>query len=343
MGPLGDLRRPSRRSRSMKKRAAAVALGFLISALCIWMLLRSVDRAVVGQALRSVGWGTWLTAGGIYLVSFIPRGWRWAVMLEPVGRYKVTDTFRAVVIGYTANNLLPFRLGEFVRAVVFNRMVGVSRVTALASVAAERLLDGTTLAIVLLAAVSFAATTAPSKTLTLVSVAGAGLVGAAVAGLVTVLFLQKPILALAAKIPRFPRPVLERIFAAGDFLRSPRRCSLTAALSMMTWFIEGLVFVWVADRMGLGNPWLVGFLSLAVVNLGILLPSAPGYVGVFQVAAVAAFLTLGLEESIALAFALVIHSAQFLPLTLLGCLLAPAVWTRDLLKASLEPTHPPPQ
>jgi polyisoprenyl-phosphate glycosyltransferase len=68
-------------------------------------------------------------------------------------------------------------------------------------------------------------------------------------------------------------------------------------------------------------PLLMGYTCLAVVNFGILIPSGPGYVGVFEAMVLLALAAFHIAEERALLVALLIHSCHFLPLVGWGLLL----------------------
>ena len=91
------------------------------------------------------------------------------------------------------------------------------------------------------------------------------------------------------------------------------------SLSILIWILEGFVFILGLYSVGLTNSILfVGFITLCVVNFGILIPSAPGYIGVFQAVFILVLTTFGVSESNSLAAAIIIHSCQFFPVTLMG-------------------------
>ena len=61
----------------------------------------------------------WIAAGaGTTLVTYLLRSWRWQVLLAPLGRVSLRSSFRATVIGFAGNLLLPARAGELIRAYV---------------------------------------------------------------------------------------------------------------------------------------------------------------------------------------------------------------------------------
>ena len=67
-------------------------------------------------------------------------------------------------------------------------------------------------------------------------------------------------------------------------------------------------------------PFTAGWAVLAFVGLGVSIPSAPGYVGVFHAAAALAVGLFGVAQSTAVGYALLFHASQILPVTLLGWL-----------------------
>jgi glycosyltransferase 2 family protein len=69
---------------------------------------------------------------------------------------------------------------------------------------------------------------------------------------------------------------------------------------------------------GLHLPWLAGWVVLAFVGLGISIPSAPGYVGVYHLAATKAVELFGVDPAAGVAFAIVMHASQYLIVTLVG-------------------------
>jgi uncharacterized membrane protein YbhN (UPF0104 family) len=96
----------------------------------------------------------------------------------------------------------------------------------------------------------------------------------------------------------------------------------TTVLSLIVWVIEWGAYVTVASAFNLGLSAVqlaaaCAFL-LVVVNLGIMLPAAPGYVGTFQLFAVSALGVWGVPREPALAVAIVAHLTQYVLVTSIG-------------------------
>jgi glycosyltransferase 2 family protein len=299
-----------------------LGLGVSVAA-CVWVARRT-DLSDAFGAMQRLSWVGLAAVMLTYSLGFIPRAFRTVHMCgkeRPCGPWIAVE---AIVLGYAANNVLPLRLGEIARTLFFSARTGTARTTALALVAAERVLDALCLGLVLCGALvgfSLAAAPMPPAYRTLLTPAlvlcGTG-IGAAATVIVFHPWMRTKISALQSEKLKL---LLERILAAISFLRDPARLWRVASLSLAVWLCEGGLFVGTAWTLGLPNPLLIGYLALAIVNLGILLPSSPGYIGVFHAAALFALTPLGVPPADALAFALITHALPYVLVTTSGGLI----------------------
>jgi uncharacterized protein (TIRG00374 family) len=310
------------------KRLIIFAAGCSTTIICIWILASRVDRLVLLQALNQAGWIAWLSAVITYLVGFTLRGLRWSLMLRDIQYVPLANCQRSALLGYAANNILPFRLGELVRCTAFSKQTGISSMTTVASIFTERLLDALALVLILAGTLTVASGLVTNPNLQPVMI-GAGILGGIGAAFILTLILAVQRSNRAETLRFLPTkilPIFNKLAAAGSFLCNPKRAIIVGTLSILIWIWEGLVFVLIAHALNVPSPLLTGYLMLGIVNLGILIPSAPGYIGVFQAAAVLAGSVLGMPESTALAIGLLVHAAQFIPVTVIGLFLAWPIW-----------------
>lgn len=79
-------------------------------------------------------------------LGYMLRILRWSMMLRSTGARATFSDCCAPFLGSIAlNNILPFRLGDVVRALVFPRSMGITRIIATSSLFVERLVDLMTL------------------------------------------------------------------------------------------------------------------------------------------------------------------------------------------------------
>jgi uncharacterized protein (TIRG00374 family) len=305
-------------------RTGLALVGTLISLLVLLLVFWHVDRKQVVENVRHLGWGNWLIGVAIYMSSFLPRGWRWKLMLPESRRLPWSLVTKFVVIGYAANNILPFRLGEVVRSVLAGDCFKLPKLTCLATIAAEKILDGCCLLGLLAASLPFIHIQSDSTAIfNRMFLVATFIFGAAVTGCSALAFWNRLILKWAERFgPRFVLRLISALTNALAVIKQKRVFLSIAGLTLVIWLVESMCFVYFLDKMGVENSWAKGIFCLVVVNLSILVPSAPGYLGVFQGGAVAAFLAMGMNKSTGLAFGVAAHAAQFIPTTLAGVTLA---------------------
>jgi uncharacterized membrane protein YbhN (UPF0104 family) len=100
---------------------------------------------------------------------------------------------------------------------------------------------------------------------------------------------------------------------------SPRRLIWLSITSLTIWCFYSLQMILsVNSAARLGLPWSATLSVFAVSGLGMLLPSSPGAIGVYEAVIVTALKHYGVGSDEALALALFSHMAQFIPVTLAG-------------------------
>ncbi len=264
------------------------------------------------------------------MMGHFVRGLRCRIILRPHCEISTWTATNVVISGYGANNVLPARLGEVVRAYMLSRTAGVPVSLSLAITFVERFLDGLVITGILLVAGYFVRL--PGWGRHLLWLAGAVFLGALVA--VVLVMLAKPfVLSLLETVTgRLPRPlakavvaVAERAIGATDCLRKGSLAGQVVALSIAVWLVEGTMFLVILPAFGLAVSPLSAALAMAVTNLGILIPSSPGYIGPFHYFCMQALRIVGVARQTALGYAIMAHLLYFTPVTVWG-LLALAVY-----------------
>lgn len=318
--------------------------GLLLTAFFLWLALRNVDIAAVRDALRHAQYGYLLPAMLCGALGYCLRTLRWKLILAPTKHVPFGRLFPVLMTGFATNNLLPARIGEFVRALLLGRREGVSRSLALATVVVERVCDGLTLIALMTVALLLAPLPVSDPKLELVERSATVIFGTATVGLVALLLFPVPVLALARFFLRpLPRAVGGRIedllnsFIQGlHALRSPLALARIAGLSLLVWLAEGgtYAFVMLAFPLDLArSEWLAAAVFLLVfVNLGIMIPSAPGYIGTYQFFATLALGAFGVQAALAVGLSFVAHALQYSFITGVGLL---CIWRLGLSPGQL--------
>lgn len=303
-----------------------VGLGTGVSVLFIVLLLRSVNLSTVGSAIADVQIAWLLAAAPVYALALWARAERWRLVLRPALRISSRDATGLVVIGYTANNLLPARAGEVVRAVLLQRRTGAARLTVLGTIVVERVLDGLVLALFLPLPLLLGGR---NDVLDALAVIG-GLGFLALAGVIVLLgthpaLMRRVIDRLLALTParlRLPLRAWSESFLAGlSLVRGRRAWAAVTAMTTLSWLLEAATYWLVGLAFGLElTPWL--YLGVAgAANLAIAAPSTAGGVGPFEYFARTVLVVFGAGVASATAYALVLHALLIIPTTLAGLVL----------------------
>jgi uncharacterized membrane protein YbhN (UPF0104 family) len=115
---------------------------------------------------------------------------------------------------------------------------------------------------------------------------------------------------------------MEAFIAGLAPLRRPPVLLLAALLSVGVWLLEGSSYLLISRGVNLGLPPNVELpgigLALVTINLGIMVPSGPGYLGTQEFFGTAALQVVGANPQAALALVVVSHAVQYVLVTGLG-------------------------
>ena len=284
----------------------------------------------LGRQLLATNW-VWVGVAVVMGLAGLwarARRWRW---LFPPGP-EPPGLVAATMVGYMANNVLPLRAGEFVRIYLLARRIRASGAMAgaqsfwlvTATLVIERVLDS--LSIVLMLGVLVLTIPVPH----VVEWAAGVLFAIDVVGVTALVAIARApetcrrlLLRLTGRWPRIARTAMS-MFDMGlrglDGIRTPSHLPRLAAWTGIVWLLPATAAWAMLRAVHLDLPFGAGVTVLAFVGVGISVPSAPGYVGVFHAAATAALEVFGVPRSTALAYALIYHASAIVPITLAGWL-----------------------
>jgi uncharacterized protein (TIRG00374 family) len=228
-----------------------------------------------------------------------------------------------MMIGYMVNNILPLRAGEALRVVVLHEEAGTSRAEALATAVSERVYDVLALLVLLLVASPFLPDVTWLRRAAVVTIVL--LVLLVVVFVVLVRYGERPVRFLLRPAARFPRVSEERVgYAAASIvrgfsaLRRPAIAGPAFAVTTISWLVLAFSFWLAMQAFDLGVGYGAAPLVVISINLALVVPSSPAAVGVFEAATLVALRAYGIETSLALAYAVVLHALNFFPYVVVG-------------------------
>ncbi|HEU0293058.1 MAG TPA: lysylphosphatidylglycerol synthase transmembrane domain-containing protein [Anaerolineales bacterium] len=305
-------------------------VGVLISVLFIWLAVRGLKLNEFWEAVKQANYW-WLLPGiAVYFVGVWVRAWRWHYLLGPIKKIPTATMFPITTIGYMGNNIYPARAGEVLRAVILKRKEGISVSASLATIIVERIFDGVVmLAFVFVNLPELAKLTGSSGfvgNIQQLAVIGTGVfLGALVIFLVAAMFPHLTMKIALWFIRFLPQRFHTRIIGFSNrfldglaSLRSPLNVLMVFFTSVIIWLLETGKYWFVMHAFDFSVSFFALMLLNGIANLATTIPSAPGYIGTWEAVTKAVLVAFLVEPETALGYAVVLHVALWLPITVLG-------------------------
>lgn len=293
-------------------------VGIAVSVVAIVLVLGSVDVSRTLDVLGGASAAWVLVVAAFIVVDVLFRAVRWQRLLEPIRHVAYRPVLAYLLVGYLANNVLPARLGELVRSHYLGDREGMSRTTTLGTVVVERVVD--TAVVVAIAAFAILVLNVRGV------VTNAVLIGAAIVAMLAV-GLAIGIAAhrlpgaewIARRAARWPRigELVGKLRSGLAVAGRPRTLFEALGLSVVAWAATLLAFAAAGQAVGLELRIGEAALLSSGVALASAIPSGPGYLGTYELAAVKIAEALGLPTDEAFAIAIIVHAA-ILVVTSLG-------------------------
>lgn len=308
----------------MKRSNWMIVSGIIISIFFLYLAFRKVNIKEIKKALRLANYYWLFPAVVSYTMAFLMRGIRWRYLLLPIKKCKISNLISIVVIGFMANNLLPLRAGELIRAYVNGNKENISKSSSFATIIVERVFDGLVLVILLLVAFlllgsGFSLQQSFPQWLKKMTYVGWALFLATLVLLYAMMRTKELTGRVIKKLFGFLKePVLNKIlslissFIQGlNVLRKRREILIISCLSILVWIFEGTTFYLGAKALNLSISYPQAYLTMVVIALGLSIPSSPAFIGVYEYFCIATLALFAIDKSVALSYAVLLHSLQF--------------------------------
>jgi uncharacterized protein (TIRG00374 family) len=308
------------------------ALGILLSAGFLYLAFRGIALAEVLAHIRRANLGLLLLSAVVATCIFPLRALRWRPILDPIAPgLPYASLWSATAIGMMINNVVPARAGELARAYALSRSApAVPFPAAFASLAVDRLFDA--VVVLLLMFVAMLDPAFPSGA-TLMGRPVANYAGGGVLFTVAVLAVMYAVVLFPARVlvayeliarrvaPRFEargRQALVSLSNGLSVLKTPRRFAVVFAWTLAHWLVNALAF-WIAfQAVGVQAPFSAALFLQGVIAIGVAIPQAPGFFGVFETFGKYGLGIFGVPPDAAVTWAIGFHFLSYVPITVIG-------------------------
>jgi hypothetical protein len=326
----------------IRRATPQIVFGVVVGSVALALAFRRVDWRAVANALREARPSVIGVSLLLVAVTLAVNTTRWWLLFAPEHRQRNWFVLAAaILIGQTANVLIPARLGEVARMYLVGTRERVSKTRVAATIVVEKVTDLVVFAVCigyLLLAMSLPHAMRRS-----------GIVMGATAALLAVVILVlsfrgAALLRLVERIARhFPDRWSARLVAFADAALSGLRSLHDWKAGLAIWmlsvtvlFFSILVNYVLFASVGISLPPVAAVFLTAVLRVGEAPPSLPGKIGLFQYLVILALAAFGVGRTVALTYAFVLYGVAVLPVLFSGiaCMFAfrwsASTVTRDL-------------
>lgn len=333
----------------MMRKAINLAIGLAVAVICAYFAFKGVSLAELRRELANVKFAYLAPYPVFFLLMLSARAVRWGILLKPMGKIGAGRVFAIAQVGFMAIVFLPLRIGEFVRPYLVSQESDIPMSKALASVVVERVVDGLSVGILLvLSMISMGGDRLPPEALTtcyfllaVFSTAVVFLVLLVMKRRAVVSIVESVVGKVSSKAARKVADVMSSFIEGAASLPGPRDALIFLGLTVFYWVLNGLTMYILMLAFGFGDPpyslpLVSGYIAMAILVGFIMLPTAPGFAGNFEVALVVALRIFGIGDSAAMSYALILHAMQTIFLLFFGCafLLSGSVSFSKAMKAT---------
>jgi len=304
----------------------SISLSIIFLLVAFW----HTDWNSVADDLSRLRWWVFIPVLLLTILHFILRAIRWRYLLPQASdnaRVPTRALFDAIAIGNFASYVLPFRMGEFIRPYALCKWAPYGFGTTFVSVVIERFFDLSAVLLTLAIIAPFLPLLPP------LILKGAITLGVLAVGILV-------FLTLLCIAPRFVRAVFfrptenllpakiasplvkfgEDLLAGAHTIRTPARLIAILFYTALIWascYLQSYLFLYLFPD---GGTILLAVTIAVFTALAVALPSAPGFIGVYQAGVTLAFSLFVSSGSVGVTYSIITHLFIYTFIIALGAL-----------------------
>lgn len=311
----------------VKEHPLKFLISIAVSLVLVWFSFKDLEWQPFWQAIQSINYWYLLFGACLLIFSNVIRAARWRILLLPQKDVKRKPIFEAIMMGYMGNNVLPFKLGEALRAMVVGRRHEIKISGVGASVVVERGLDMFSFLIVAGTYGAIFPSFATARLLSQLALA------AVVLGIIFGFWMNRNHDLYFSRIqawsvrqtesghPKRGEHALSLFRGLETIWRMPKPIHVIFQ-TLSLWVIYFLITYFAVLAFGFGMSVVllleVAMMLMIFTTFSMSVPAAPGYVGTYHYAVIAALALFGIDDDSARALAVVLHLMNYVIYTPIG-------------------------
>ena len=299
--------------------------GICISIAGLYYAFRGIDFVQLWKIINQLDLFYGTLSLIILLTSNIVRALRWQILAYPIDKISIKPAFSSIMIGYFGNSVLPFRMGEFLRAYVLAEKTSLNVPTAFGTIVTERILDFVGLSLLILLTILVYPVDWINQQIII------GVVVLSLTAFVFVFYFKeineiflfdlKKIRLLQKSTVLKIIEILERLINGAVAIRSTNKVMLIFLYTVLIWLMYCFSTYFALLSTGISIKWYEVCVLMISTTLAISVPAAPAYVGTYHATVVYVLTTFFLINQLdAQASAIIIHGLGTIPFIIIGAL-----------------------
>jgi len=317
---------PTRGTRPQRLRLLLNLVTVAVTLVFAYVAFSGINLSLAWRALRTSDY--WWIA--VALIAFglgdLTRALRWRSLFARGRRPPPGAVANAMMVGYLYNNIMPARAGEAARIVVLTQRSDTAPVEIVGTVVLERLYDVLGILVLFFAAEPWLPHVSWFRAAALAAIVLAVMIAAA--AIILAVYGDRPLRLLLRPLARFSlfsgerlEHTVQELVHGLSGLRHPALALEAFAWTIVSWLLTSACAYFVTVAFHLHLPFAAGILVAVAIGAGMILPSSPAAVGVFEGATLIALNAYSIPHSSGLPCALVLHLVNFVPFVAVGALL----------------------
>ncbi len=271
----------------------------------------------------------WLLPSLLFtLLGLIIRAYRWRFFFPEHRKMRLNSLWVSVCIGYMANNILPFRMGEIIRAWILGKKENRSISESFGTIVMERVFDILSILILFVAFIFYFGSSGDVVLPTWLKQGAWVLSAISVLALIFLVSLRvwtdrslKLIKLVLGPLPeKISSSILRLVesFIQGLSIFSSFSAIFSAfALSMVIWLDLSIAYYCLFLAVGIPSSVLISMFLIVGLAFAVSIPSAPGFIGTFHFVGKEILQIMGLDGNLE-AYVLFAHAMAYIPVVVLG-------------------------
>lgn len=311
--------------------------GMIVTIICLYVFYKQLNFKDLYVTISEYRWEYLLYGVLSLFLGYLFRVFRWSISLNASGSpVSFQDCLSPFLASIALNNILPLRLGDVIRVLIFPSSMGIPKATATSSLIIERLLDLMTLLICLSCGLYIIQYVEIPSELKFFAVSSS-IFG--ISMLIFGILFSKQLAKICLHYSLNDRyyhiltralELLSNLLSSFSSMSRPYELFKMLILSIIVWFFEAGLFYFSLLGANIDGTFLAALLIMSISTLSTLIPSSPGYVGSFHIAAFTALSLMGLPSAQAGGYSIVVHLLLWIPTTFAGMfaiLLSPSLFS----------------